>query len=361
MADVPTDGTRSASGLDHRTMTGSSVRDSQPWLHFNIHDLVRLRTNVQLTTVPAHFRVDRLAPNFELEMVDALDGFLPKEARRVIGFTTYETGEEGLYYECDVPVFSLIGTAARWRFFVRGLAGDNARVVTSLPFYEFRPVRFKARQLLSKLALLIVSIKLIRSGYAGCHATCLAREDDAILFFAFSGTGKSTIAASLINAGFTFLSDDFAIIDPDGHVYCYPDWHAPRTSRMGVPLSRYLRRKPPFLFRQHGFPVRERAKVGSIILLEGGPDGVEELDRDEALRRVMLVNMAEVTKLWNSPLSPILNQYAYFYPKLDFDDLMARYRSCVASFIGGAERYLAVRSRDPTFGNLLALLSSERV
>ncbi len=334
----------------------SATSRSRAWSHFDIHDLIRLRTNVQLTTVPRHFQVDRVEPNLEIEMVDHLDGFPATGPRRIVGFTTHQTEDEGLYFECEVPVFSLFGGEARWRFHVHGLTGDAARIVTALPFYEFRPVRFKARQLLSKLALLVIALKLIRGGYAGCHATTLARGDDAFLLFAYSGTGKSTIAASLMNAGYRFLSDDFTIVDPDGRVYCYPDWHAPRPTRMNVPLAKYLRKKPPF--HQTGLPIGDRARVHSIFLLEGGPDHVEELDREEALRRVMLVNMAEVSKLWNSPLSPILNQYAYFYPDLDFDDIMMRYRSCMQSFIGRAEKYYSVRSKSPTFDNVPELISS---
>ena len=83
--------------------------------------------------------------------------------------------------------------------------------------------------------------------------------------------------------------------------------------------------------------------------MERGPDHIEELDRGEALRRILLLNFEEISKLWNSPISVVLNHYAYFYPDLDLPDLMGRYRAIVTSFLDRAGPFVSVRSSSPRF------------
>ena len=46
------------------------------------------------------------------------------------------------------------------------------------------------------------------------HAAVLAHDDQAVLFAAPTGAGKSTLAAALCESGWTYLSDELAIIDP---------------------------------------------------------------------------------------------------------------------------------------------------
>ncbi len=51
--------------------------------------------------------------------------------------------------------------------------------------------------------------------YVFVHAGVIARGTDAILFPAMSGAGKSTLVAALCFEGFSYLSDEFAIVDRD--------------------------------------------------------------------------------------------------------------------------------------------------
>ncbi len=53
------------------------------------------------------------------------------------------------------------------------------------------------------------------AGYLQFHAATLARDGQAVIFVGPSGTGKSTLAAGLLARGWQYLSDEFALIDPD--------------------------------------------------------------------------------------------------------------------------------------------------
>jgi len=322
------------------------VRKPLAWTDYNIHDLVRLRTNLSPIAVPPYFRVNGTDPNFELALVDRVETPREGEAKRVVGYTAYDLGGGEVVYEAEVPIMVLLGLKSRWRFRLQGLGADRTRIETSAPFLGFQPVRFKVVQLLSRLALLVLTTKLLAKGYGMCHATSVAADDRAHLLFGYSGTGKSSLAGILLDRGYEFLSDDYAIVDAGGIVYCYPDWHRPREVRPSQ-LSRYVYQ--PKRYVRPDLKIRAQARVDTVYILERGPDRIEHLDPDEAIRRILLLNMEELSKLWNSPITVMLNHYAYFYPELDFAKLMDAYRATVLSFLGRAERFVGVRSSSPRF------------
>lgn len=336
-----------------------SAKRARPSMDFDIHDLVKLRTNLWLSNLPPYFRVDSIDPNFEIQVVERIDATPSGSPRRAVGFTAHAMGDDEILFECDPPIFSLFGMKARWKLLLGDLGGDATTLTTAVPFFDFRPVRFRARQMLSRLARLIFIIKLVRRGFAVCHATALSQGDRAHLFLGYSGTGKSTIAASLIASGYDFLADDFAIVNGGGDVYCYPDWQKPHTLRPQLPVRKYVAGRPSHTADR--LPVRDRARIDSVVLLERGPDRILELDREEAIRRVMLLNMAELARLLNSPISVLLNYYGYFYPSLDLDGIVAAHRLLLVSFLRNAKRYVTVQSSTPDFPAVSELLDGRRV
>lgn len=296
--------------------------------------------------IPAYFRVETTDPTFELAVLDRIDPPRDGEAKRIVGHTAYDLGEGWVVHESEVPIMVLLGLRSRWRFRLHGLGSDPTRIDTSAPFLRFPPVRYKVGQLLSRLMLLVLTTKLLARGLGTCHATALSTDGRAHLLFGFSGTGKSTLASLLLDRGFEFLSDDYAIVDPDGTVYCYPDWHRPRILRPSQ-LSRYLYQPKPYV--RSDVRIRSRARVDTVYILERGPDRIEDLDPDEAIRRIILLNMEEFSKLWNSPITVMLNHYAYFYPEFDLAKLLETYRATALSFLGRADRFVGVQSNSPRF------------
>ena len=324
------------------------TEDGDPgWSYYDVHGLLRIRANTRISAIPPYFRVDSVEPNFEVRRVDRLPIPDARDLRRIVGHTAYELGGGELQYETDVPILFLLGSRARWKFRLQGLADDVTRLWTEVPFFDFQPVRYKVAQLLSKLTLLLMTIKLVGQGHAMCHATSVAKDGRATMLFGFSGTGKSTLASRLMHQGYELLADDYAIVDPRGEVLCYPDWHKPRSEQARLPLSKYVGIHRSFV--PGPLRVAQRARAGPVLVMERGPDHIEELDRGEALRRILLLNFEEISKLWNSPISVVLNHYAYFYPDLDLQDLMGRYRAIVTSFLDRAGPFVSVRSSSPRF------------
>jgi HprK-related kinase A len=62
-----------------------------------------------------------------------------------------------------------------------------------------------------------------RTEYLQLHAATLPCDGQAVVFAGPSGTGKSTLAAGLLARGWSYLSDEFALIDTDTlHVHSLP-------------------------------------------------------------------------------------------------------------------------------------------
>ncbi len=313
---------------------------------YSIHDLVRIRTSVPIPTLPAYFLREEVTPDLEIDRVEHID--LPRERIRAeVGYTVFDLGDGEVVYDTDVPIMYLLGLKARWRIKIGGLTEGRTQVLTSAPFFGWRPVGFKVTELLSRLTQFILILKLLDRGLAMCHATTLAKDGRAFLLFGYSGTGKSTLAAKMLQEGFQYMSEDFTLVDGEGRVYCYPDMPPPRSRLPRVPLARYVR--GTFMDRGLQADVCDRATADSILILEKGSDRVEDLSTEETLRRLTLLNLEELSKLWNSPISVLLNHYAYFYPTLDLPGIVDRYTRTVASFVDRVGRRERVRSSSPRF------------
>lgn len=348
-----------------RPRLGVNIQPMGDWthldfVHFNIHDLLRVRTNVRLVPrLPNYFRVDSVDPNLELNSVNTLEPPDPGRVKSAVGYPrTCDLGEGEVYYECPIPFVHYFGVSTRWRFLVRGLADEHTRITTDFPFGRLRPIGIRLTDLLSRIAYAIMTIKLAHAGRALCHASAIARADEAYLFFAYGGTGKTTVTQFLMGTGCDgYLSDDYTVIDRHGRAYCWPEYYPPHSTEKGTPGLRYLLGR----YRKTATPafrIQKDARAKTIFFLEHGPDGVLPIDGEEAVRRILLLNMEEMSRFWNSPVAQILSQYAYFYPNLNMARLAEEYRSCIEAFVGSVASSYVLRSSSPTFEMSSELASS---
>jgi hypothetical protein len=77
------------------------------------------------------------------------------------------------------------------------------------------------------------------------HAGAVARHGRAILLPGRSGAGKTTLVAALLRAGFQYLSDEAAVLRPDGRIWPYAKPLS--ISRGAQPLFAELRPEHPAL------------------------------------------------------------------------------------------------------------------
>lgn len=133
------------------------------------------------------------------------------------------------------------------------------------------------------------------------HAGSLSRSGHGLLLPASQDVGKSTLTVALMEAGFDYLSDEVAAIDPvTGRVYPFPKWVQldPETlnffpgleerldDRRGLTgrlLARFVR--PQDLGAKPAEPARPRWIV-FLDAVRGGPPRLEPLARSAAVERM---------------------------------------------------------------------------
>lgn len=81
------------------------------------------------------------------------------------------------------------------------------------------------------------SLGRLAAGWTFVHAGVVAIDGRALILPARSWGGKSTLVAALLRAGASYSSDEFAVLDRDGHVHPYARPLARRTADRFLPLA----------------------------------------------------------------------------------------------------------------------------
>lgn len=111
----------------------------------------------------------------------------------------------------------------------------------------------------SRVELLVVAALSTR---VAVHAGVVAVDGRAVLLPGASHRGKSVLVAALVDAGATYLSDEFALLDEAGQVWPYP---RRLTSRTGASSDRTL----PARAAAPGGPPVPVAVVADLVFAEG--------------------------------------------------------------------------------------------
>ncbi len=138
-------------------------------------------------------------------------------------------------------------------------------------------------------------------GYLSIHASCVARDGRGVIFPAEPGRGKSTLAAGLLAAGWSYLSDEFALLDlrtgllvPYPKALCIKAGSFAALEALGLPLrgtpvhhKRYKGRVAmvdPFAIRRD--VVAGPCPAGAVIFpryVEGAAPRLERISRARAV------------------------------------------------------------------------------
>lgn len=68
---------------------------------------------------------------------------------------------------------------------------------------------------------LILQLALLKVGYTFMHGAGLCIDGRSVLFLAYPGTGKTTLASTFVRAGATLYGDDLCIVG-NGNIFAYP-------------------------------------------------------------------------------------------------------------------------------------------
>lgn len=130
-------------------------------------------------------------------------GSIPKEIKELEEHKKWSFGEE----------LSWLINLTCW------LTVENGRKIT----YELKP---DGREDYLRAFLLGYGISMVhmQRGEMAIHCSALSKDGKAYIVAGDSGSGKSTTTTALLEAGFSLMADDVAIVkvNEDGKVICYP-------------------------------------------------------------------------------------------------------------------------------------------
>jgi len=168
---------------------------------------------------------------------------------------------------------------------------------------------------------IVMPLKLLQKGYSFVHAACVDYNGEGLLIVAPPNTGKTLTALSLSKLGFGYLSDDLTIIKGN-KAYCYPSRvtiNLAHVRHLNIPitLGEYLRiimkgiaGKQPFRpfspdirikLRQDSHNVVMQTVIKYIYFLDIGSEAIQELDQDEALKKLKAASSLEI-RCFEDPL-----------------------------------------------------------
>ncbi len=114
------------------------------------------------------------------------------------------------YPDCRIPDFTVRLEPARpWRRWVR----PSVRIAGDHVFPEALPLPLSQGLLVAEMAMNL-QVALGERRFLLLHAACVERDGRALILTGESGSGKSTMSALLMEAGWRFLGDEFVLIDP---------------------------------------------------------------------------------------------------------------------------------------------------
>jgi len=224
----------------------------------------------------------------------------------------------------------------------------------------------------------LLMISLIRSNNYMIHAGALKIGDEGILIPSFGNTGKTTTTWMLAKRGAEFLTDEFAILYPDGECLGFPcsSWLSPNlVTEFGLKLSRKeslsLRlneMKSKILttkiaaggirvYPDRNFNLCDEAKINRIIFIQNGLDEVRTVSEEEAVSMIRAIQSYELN--WAS--NPYIIAQSFFRPDLEIDKLSSREDDLIKRFVSNVGQSTLVSSSSRQhFKTIEAMLDKKR-
>jgi hypothetical protein len=180
--------------------------------NYNIHDIFKFSITSNnyhvlnyVDKTYSFFRVDAIK-NADLELIEG--SFFPSIDNNIIINGKYYMGNNSLYCADSYKL-------SKWKVWIEHLDKNTK-------------VHFSGDRIFSHWFLLrdilepLMRYKLTFKGFSFIHSSCVGDRDNAYLFSACKGVGKTSTAMSLIERGLKLFSDDYTILSKNGDVFSFP-------------------------------------------------------------------------------------------------------------------------------------------
>ncbi len=180
--------------------------------YYNIHDIVRFKIisdgfNWKFNNIYGAYENFEVANIGDLDFVVYLGEFMPCNKNCYIVDNKYFI-RKGYFY-CKKDSYKL----TNWKFEITGLEDKEliVRIFSNLPGYMWMS---------GFIIDFLIHYKLNEKSYSIIHASCVSKDNKGYLFSGRGGSGKTTIATSLLERGVKILGDNFVVLY-EGKVLSY--------------------------------------------------------------------------------------------------------------------------------------------
>ena len=206
----------------------------------------------------------------------------------------------------------------------------------------------------------LITLKLLRNNILTLHCASFSdrKTKEGFLIFGASNTGKSLTTFKALGEGYQYHSEDLTIADKN-YIYTSPLISAqsemlPRKSlflkynllvhklvglNMILPKVRALSDFREFFSRHN---VNSKAKLKKIFILEKGKESIRKLSKDEAFRKILILNRLELSYYKDH----LFQSYSYFNKDLNIEEVAESEKNLIRQIVDKSECFL-VKSNSP--------------
>jgi len=319
---------------------------------YNLHNILTIESSEELFDHAFHeyFLSDDVEdPDIRLTITKDLDHPTDNLYRHDNWFYGAE-GRDLVYYEDR-----LLGMNDR--VLVEGLQANTTEVTATPSVHRITP---GSRGSYSDLVEDVIDYKCVQRGYTTLHSGTLAKDGKAILLAGFPNVGKSLCTLALLQQGFEYMGDDNGLVSENGEVFAYPSISAigyhdfidfidpedigrreyyqyllrvwPMQNKVVERLFDYPEVYMPDL---GSFTQGERAEGRAVCCLEIGDTKIEDVDRDDMVRKLIASTDYSRPRIWQNPFVQVLE----YFTDLDLPGIRERERAIIHNFLENADTY----------------------
>jgi len=266
-----------------------------------------------------------------------------------------EPGRDELFYQRNFLAGSKL------RLLLRGIAADQPEIIVNKNYLRFVIGRFINLHSSGYHLTDLTCALLLSKHLCSLHCSGFSTGNSTVAVIAPANTGKTlTTMRAVLHSGASFVSEDLAITDGE-YIHACP-WTSTFRYYDELSMSWILRMRmklikviPPVelipmygdnrkinSYIEEGRIVTQK-KITHTIVLACRPGGVEVLDKQQALQKILNLNRYEFMYMKN----PMLTAYSYFNPDFDVQALERRERDILTKLVSQTT-CLLVQSKDPT-------------
>jgi len=330
--------------------------------NYNFHDILKIESDVDLGT--PFFEVDDIEPDL---IVNVVNDFKVGELNNMVRLGNTFFGQ----YNKDYIYYSTSLLKQKFKLYLKNIQKKETLVICNRNYYRYIRLPLVFSIPFTTLVWKIAWVKALQKGFTFQHSACIASGQDSILILGFSNTGKTrtTFSCLVRDNNLKYLADDVILLDGKGQAYSNftrisarvlksIGLRVPLKNKVGIVLEDIM--LSPFSYFVGPLKIaaynvenifgrsriQESAKVRAILFLERGEDKIEELDKDEAIRK-MLLQTREGLAPHFSQLN-ILIYYSYLNPDFKLYRLEKDERKIITKVVENSHPFI-IRSKNGDF------------